>query len=209
MSTVQQVSRSGLVLGLFAVIAAGLLSGTYALTEDRIRASEQRRLVRQLQEVLPAGGYDNDVANDTIKLQVPQLRAAAPVTVYRARHGGAPLAAVLTVTAPDGYSGPIELLVGVGADGRLTGVRVTAHKETPGLGDKIDVSRTDWMLGFTGRSLGEPQSAQWAVRKDGGVFDQFAGATITPRAVVKAVRGTLEYFEQHRDTLFATASGAP
>lgn len=209
MSTLQQISRSGLALGLFAVIAAGLLSGTYALTEDRIRASEQRRLLRQLQEVLPAGGYDNDVANDTLQLRAPELRGSAPLTVYRARRDGAPLAAVLTVTAPDGYSGPIELLVGVGADGSLTGVRVTAHKETPGLGDKIDVSRTDWVLGFTGRALGAPPSAQWAVRKDGGAFDQFAGATITPRAVVKAVRRTLEYFEQHRDSLFATASGAP
>lgn len=209
MSRLQQIMRSGSVLGLFAVVAAGVLSGTYALTEDRIRASEQRRLLRQLQEVLPAGGYDNDVANDTIELRAAELRTSAPVTVYRARRDGAPLAAVLTVTAPDGYSGPIELLVGVAADGSLTGVRVTAHKETPGLGDKIDVSRTEWVLGFTGRALGAPPPAQWAVRKDGGDFDQFAGATITPRAVVKAVRRTLEYFEQHRDTLFATANGAP
>ena len=209
MSSVQQIMRSGSVLGLFAVVAAGVLSGTYALTEDRIRMSEQQRLLRQLQEVLPVGHYDNDVANDTLQLDVPALRGGTPLTVYRARRAGEPVAAVLTVTAPDGYSGPIELLVGIGADGRLTGVRAMAHRETPGLGDKIDLSRTDWVLAFTGRSLDDPAARGWSVRKDGGAFDQFAGATITPRAVVKAVRKSLEYFAQNRELLFATASGAP
>lgn len=209
MSPVTQIVRSGGVLGLFAVVAAGVLSGTYALTEDRIRISGQQRLLRQLQEVLPQDRYDNDVANDTLQLRAPDLRGSAPLTVYRARRAGEPVAAVLTVTAPDGYSGPIDLLVGIGEDGRLTGVRAAAHRETPGLGDRIDLGRTDWILVFTGRSIDDPSGRGWGVRKDGGVFDQFAGATVTPRAVVKAVRRSLEYFEQNRESIFAPASGAP
>ena len=117
--------------------------------------------------------------------------------------GAAPVAVVLALIAPDGYGGPIKLLVGINADGSLAGVRVVNHHETPGLGDAIDTRRSNWILGFTGRSLGDPSPAQWAVRKDGGVFDQFTGATITPRAVVKAVKRALVYFEAHRDTLFA------
>ncbi|SFF42265.1 electron transport complex protein RnfG [Fontimonas thermophila] len=209
MSTLTQMTRSGLVLAAFAAIAATLLASTYALTADRIRAAEQQRLLRQLEAVLPAGAYDNDVASDIIRRPIAELRADAPVTIYRARRGGTPVAAVLTVTAPDGYGGPIELLVGIGADGRLTGVRVTAHQETPGLGDKIEIDRSDWIRAFTGRSLTDPPPPRWAVRKDGGVFDQFTGATITPRAVIKAVRQALEYFEHHRADIFATADAMP
>ncbi len=208
-TTVRLIARSGGVLGLFAVVAAGLLAGTHALTAEPIRHAEQQRLLRQLQEVLPRGAYDNDVAADRLQLSVPALHGAAPLSVYRARRQGTPVAAVLTVTAADGYSGPIDLLVGIGADGRLTGVRVVGHRETPGLGDKIDAERTDWILAFTGRSLRDPAAARWAVRKDGGDFDQFAGATITPRAVVKAVRDTLHYFDQHREALFASAAETP
>lgn len=207
---VRQMLRSGVVLGLFAVVAAGVLAGIHVLTAERIRRAEQERLLVQLRQVLPpAGAYDNDVANDTLTLMRPELRGPRPVTVYRARSAGRPVAAVLTVTAPDGYSGPIELLVGIGHDGRLTGVRIATHRETPGLGDRIDATRSDWILEFNGRSLDDPQGRAWAVRKDGGAFDQFAGATITPRAVVKAVHRTLEYFAQNRETLFATAAEAP
>ncbi|MFA5941509.1 MAG: electron transport complex subunit RsxG [Sinimarinibacterium sp.] len=201
-----QVLRSGQVLGLFAIAAAGMLAGTHALTADRILQSERQRLLRQLQEVLPRGAYDNDVAADRIEFTSAQLDATQPVTVYRARRGGQPVAAVMTVTAPDGYSGAIQMLVGVGHDGHLTGVRVTGHKETPGLGDKIDSQRTDWILRFDGKSLADPAASGWAVKKDGGAFDQFAGATITPRAVVKAVHRSLQYFEQNRETMFSSAA---
>ena len=125
------------------------------------------------------------------------------MTVYRARRDGAPVALVLTAVAPDGSSGPIELLVGVNADGTVAGVRVLAHRETPGLGDPIEASRSDWVLAFAGRSLGDPPPAGWTVRRDGGAFDQFTGATITPRAVVHAVRRVLEYVGANQEALYA------
>jgi electron transport complex protein RnfG len=113
------------------------------------------------------------------------------------------VAAVFSVVARGGYAGDIELLVGVRADGRVAGVRVVEHHETPGLGDGIEADKSDWIRGFDGRSLGDPPREDWAVRRDGGDFDQFTGATITPRAVVEAVRDTLIYFEDHRDQVFA------
>ncbi|HEX6928013.1 MAG TPA: RnfABCDGE type electron transport complex subunit G, partial [Gammaproteobacteria bacterium] len=130
------------------------------------------------------------------------LGTPVPVTVYRAYKDGEPVAALFTSVAPDGYSGPIYLLVGIHADGRIAGVRVLGHKETPGLGDPIEIERSDWITGFDGRSLGDPPPQQWDVERYGGVFDQFTGATITPRAVVRAVRNTLLYFERHREEIF-------
>jgi electron transport complex protein RnfG len=125
------------------------------------------------------------------------------VTVYRARLHGEPVALVIAAVAPDGYSGTIRLLVGINVDGSLSGVRVVAHRETPGLGDAIEEERSDWILGFTGKSLQNPPLQKWAVKKDGGAFDQLTGATITPRAVVKAVRQALLYYRDQKDALFA------
>lgn len=207
-ATVAQMLRAGGVLGAFGLVAAAVLGGTYLLTAERIREAEQQRLLRQLEEVLPVGTYDNDVANDTLQVRHDALGPGTQ-TVWRARSNGRPVAAVLSAIAPDGYSGPIALLVGVAHDGRITGVRVSAHKETPGLGDKIELSRNDWILGFDTRSVLDPAPREWTVRKDGGVFDQFAGATITPRAVVKAVHRSLQYFAEHRETLFAVAAETP
>ena len=140
----------------------------------------------------------------------PHLRNALgtqqAVPVYRAFRNGEPVAALLTPVAPNGYSGEIRLLVGIYADGRVAGVRVLGHKETPGLGDAIEIERSDWITSFAGRSLGNPPLEDWKVKRDGGVFDQFTGATITPRAVVQAVRKTLLYFERHRDELFQKTS---
>jgi electron transport complex protein RnfG len=207
-ATATQMLRAGGVLGAFGLIAATVLAGTWVLTADRIRAAEQQRLLRQLEEVLPRGAYDNDVANDTVQVHDDAL-GPGPHTIWRARRNGLPVAAVLSATAPEGYSGPIALLVGIAEDGRITGVRVSSHKETPGLGDKIDLSRSDWVLDFDGRSPLDPGPREWAVRKDGGVFDQFAGATITPRAVVKAVHRSLQYFNEQREILFARAEETP
>ncbi|MES0874611.1 electron transport complex subunit RsxG [Sinimarinibacterium thermocellulolyticum] len=207
-TTLAQMLRAGGVLGAFGLACAAVLGGTWTLTADRIREAEQQRLLRQLEEVLPVGAYDNAVASDTLQVTSDALGPGTH-TVYRARRDGEPVAAVLSAVAPDGYGGPIALLVGIAYDGRITGVRVTAHKETPGLGDKIDLSRNDWILDFDGRSLLDPGPRDWAVKKDGGVFDQFAGATITPRAVVKAVHRSLQYFAEHRETLFAHAEETP
>jgi Na+-translocating ferredoxin:NAD+ oxidoreductase subunit G len=134
------------------------------------------------------------------------LGTTAAVPVYRARRNGETIAIVIAPVAPDGYSGSIRLLVGIDREGRVLGVRVTAHKETPGLGDAIDKRKSPWILGFDGKSLQDPPAARWAVRKDGGDFDEFTGATITPRAVVGAVAGALVYFERHRDELLARAA---
>lgn len=197
------------VLTAIAAVSAGALALTYLGTRDRIVQSEHERLLRQLNALVPAGRYNNDLAQDRLTLRIPELDARDPVTVYRARQSGNPVAAILTAVAPDGYSGDIRLLIGIEADGRLAGVRVLEHRETPGLGDKIDLDRAEWILSFDGRSLSDPLPAQWTVRKDGGVFDQFAGATITPRAVVKAVRRALEYFRQNQAALFEPLSTAP
>jgi electron transport complex protein RnfG len=115
------------------------------------------------------------------------------------------VAAVLASIAPDGYAGTIKLLVGINYDGSIAGVRVVSHKETPGLGDAIEAERSDWILGFNGHSLREPGEERWKVKKDGGIFDQFSGATITPRAIVAAVHNTLSYYQNNREALFAAA----
>ena len=127
--------------------------------------------------------------------------------VYRARSEGRPVAAAMKLRANDGYNGRIDLLIGVYANGEVSGVRVLSHRETPGLGDGIDIARSDWILDFNGKSLRSPEPAGWTVERDGGVFDQFTGATITPRAVVHAVRRALEYFEENRETLFSAPAG--
>jgi Na+-translocating ferredoxin:NAD+ oxidoreductase subunit G len=208
-----EVTRSMLraagILACFAVFGALLVSLTWESTEERIAANERAYLLRTLADVLPEGAYDNAVHEDFVTVSdATLLGTSAPVTVYRARLRNQPVAVVMTPVAPGGYSGPIRLLVGILADGTISGVRVVAHRETPGLGDKIEVERDDWILDFDGRALGRPPPAQWAVRRDDGVFDQLTGATITARAVVSAVRDTLIYFEIHRDTLFIAPPGA-
>lgn len=200
--------RAAAILAGFAVCGALLVAVTWESTAQRIAANERAFLLRSLADVLPEHGYDNAIHEDAITVTDALLGTTAPVAVYRARLRGRPVALVLAPVAPGGYSGPIRLLVGVLADGTISGVRVVGHRETPGLGDRIEVERDDWVLGFDGRSLGQPPRERWAVRRDGGVFDQFTGATITPRAVVSAVRDALVYFEAHRDALFAAPAGA-
>lgn len=192
------------LLAAFAMAGAGLVAWTEQLTRERIEANERDYLLRTLDDVVPRSAYDNDMFEDTIRVRDAELLGTPePVTVYRARRDGAPVAVILNTVAPDGYSGRIRLLVGISAEGVITGVRVVSHKETPGLGDAIEAERSDWILSFDGRSLEDPPAARWAVRKDGGVFDALTGATITPRAVVKAVRNALLYFDAHREILFA------
>ncbi|MAY27086.1 MAG: electron transport complex subunit RsxG [Polycyclovorans sp.] len=197
--------KSGGLLAAFGVVTAALLAGVYALTKDQIAASQQARLLRELQAVLPADRYDNDLTADTTTVTDPRLGGTS--TVYRARLDGTPVASLLTVVAHDGYSGDIHLLVGVTPDGTVTGVRVTQHRETPGLGDKIDLRVSKWILEFTGRALGDPPADEWTVRKDGGAFDQFTGATITPRAVVKAVARTLDVTAERQSQWWSAAAG--
>ena len=191
------------ILGLFAVVGTGLVALTYDGTADRIAENERQSLLRSLHQIIPPESHDNDIYADFIQVTDPLLGTNQPVSVYRARLGKQPVAAVIASIAPDGYGGAIKLLVGIHYDGTLAGVRVVSHKETPGLGDAIEAERSGWILDFTGRSLGNPEEKRWKVKKDGGVFDQFSGATITPRAVVQAVFNTLRYYQKHREALFA------
>lgn len=199
------VIRSGLLLGLIALLGTGLLSGVDALTHERILQQEKRRILRELNAIVPAASYNNDLLQDRIEItDAAFFQHPDPVVVYRARMDGRPVAVLMIVTAPDGYNGDIRLLTGIDADGRVLGVRVIAHRETPGLGDPIEIERSDWILGFTDKSLQNPQAGGWAVKQDGGEFDQFTGATITPRAVVGAVHNALLYFDASQQALFGT-----
>ncbi len=189
-----QIGLTAALLTFFTVIGIGVVSLTHEKTAADIARNEHLALVQRLSAVLPVGEYDNDPSADRLSLPPdPRLGTRAPSTAWLARREGRVVAVVLAPVARGGYSGDIHLLVGARLDGTLTGVRVTQHKETPGLGDPIEESKSDWIHRFTGKSLGNPAPSGWAVKKDGGAFDQFTGATITPRAVVGAVRSALEY----------------
>ncbi len=205
----RSVTRNGLLLGTFAVATALLIAGTYLQTRDRITAQQRAAEARALLQIVPRTAHDNSMLDDTVPAPVggDKLKLAEPRPIYRARRGGRVETVLVPARAPDGYSGAIDLIVGVDRDGTVAGVRVLRHRETPGLGDKVDRRKSDWIDGFAGRSLGDPPPAQWKVRKDQGVFDQFTGATVTPRAVVAATRRTLEYVQTHEQVLFA--DGAP
>ena len=198
----QVLTTAGLLM-LFAVIGAALVGETYDSTYETIKRNEQEALLRKLNTILPSDGYDNDLLDDRIELPAdPMLGTTMASKAYRAYKNGKPVAIVLSPIAPNGYSGPIEMLVGINYDATIAGVLVTKHRETPGLGDAIEADRSDWILGFKGKSLRNPTPKKWKVKRDGGVFDQFTGATITPRAVVKAVHSSLVYFDDHRKQLF-------
>ncbi len=203
----RQIIITTIILLLFALSGTALVVYTFDNTRERISANERATLLRKLHQLVPQERHDNVLLDDTLTIiNTPLLGTLEPVTVYRARKAGQPVALVITPVAPDGYSGIIKLLVGINVDGTLNGVRVVAHRETPGLGDAIDEKRSDWIHIFDNRSLQDPLLERWAVRKDGGDFDQLTGATITPRAVVKAVRQTLLYYRDNQDALFAPSA---
>ncbi|CDH44587.1 electron transport complex subunit RsxG [Candidatus Contendibacter odensensis] len=207
---VRSMGVAALILVGFTIVGTGLVVVTYSSTQDLIAEAQRAALEASLNQLLPPDRYDNRITEDRIEVVAPEgLGTSQPVTVYRARKKGQPVALFATPVAPDGYSGPIRLLIGVYADGTLAGVRILEHKETPGLGDGIEQKRSRWILSFAGKSLTHPPPEGWKVKKDGGVFDQFTGATITPRAVVKATRKFLEYVQTHRELLLAPALAAP
>ncbi len=201
-------ARAAAQLALAALLAGGLLAGTWVLTRDRIADSQRLAQRQALALVLPAAAFDNDPEADRIQVHAEAWLGVAIADVRRARLAGADTALVLEAVAPDGYAGAIALLVAVDRDGRVLGVRVTRHQETPGLGDDIEPARSGWIDRFRGRSLGDPPPSRWRVRRDGGDFDQFAGATVTPRAVVAAVARALAFVRRHGDALRAAAPGA-
>ena len=189
----EKIAYQPVLLGIFALLASGALAWASSATGEAIAAAEAKDLRDSLSEVLPAGLADNDFLKDTVDLK----NGEKTVTIYRARKEGVVKAALFKV-AERGYAGDIQVLMAVDSDGRTLGVRVLKHSETPGLGDKIEVKKDPWVKSFDGKSLGDPAPEKWAVRKDGGIFDQFAGATITPRAVVKAVKGGMDFFTAHK-----------
>lgn len=206
-NTPYPVLRSGILLGLIALLGTALLAGVYELTHERILEQEKNRVLQQLNAVVPVAFYNNDLLADTMEIEDESFfHHPAPVTVYRARMDGQPVAVLMNFVAPDGYNGDIRLLAGIDTHGTILGVRVVSHRETPGLGDPIEIEKSDWILAFTTRSLLNTQTGGWAVKRDGGEFDQFTGATISPRAVVKAVHNVLVYFEANRQLLFDTAA---
>ena len=198
------VMRGGVTLAVIAAICTALVAVTYLHTRERIAANEKAWLERSLEPALSGLFYDSGVTESMITIPPPHdLPGSDAAVVYRVYAQDEPVAALFVVSARDGYSGPIRTLIGVGIDGTVTGVHVLEHRETPGLGDRVESGKSDWVRQFDGRSLTDPALQGWAIKRDGGQFDQLTGASVTPRAIVKAIRETLLYFDAHRDEVFA------
>jgi len=207
--------RTAATLFVFVIVFTGFLSGAYLWTKPAIEASANEEKMKLADEVLPRTEYDNALLEDTLVLPAtPELGLTDPSTLYRARKSGQPAALVFEAVAPDGYAGKIRLILAVRADGKVAGVRVTQHKETPGLGDYIEIKKDKnkarpWITQFVGMSLAEVADKEWKVRKDGGRLDYYAGATVTPRAVSKAVLKAVKWAEANQNQLFAASGKNP
>lgn len=199
----QTLAYPALLMGIVALIVCSLLLLMNNLTAQPIADRQREDLTKLLDQVLPASTYDNQPLDEKYQVTIEGQNFA----FYRARLQGK-VSAIVLFTQSAGYSGDISLLVAITADGALSGVRVLSHTETPGLGDKIELAKSDWILGFNGLSLSNPDKTGWAVKKDGGQFDAFTGATITPRAVVKGIYSTLEQFKNNRDFFLQTDKAA-
>ncbi|QVL46899.1 MAG: electron transport complex subunit RsxG [Thiocapsa sp.] len=193
---------AAVVLSAFSVTGVALVAVTHHLMDGRIAENQRIAMLSKLEAIIPDGQFDNAPLEDMIQVSARDLLGAESTRVYRVRKAGEPTAVILNPVVPDGYAGPIQLLVSVLRDGSVGGVRVLFHLETPGLGDKIEERKSDWVLSFNGKSLSNPTPERWGVKRDGGEFDQFTGATITPRAIVEAVKNTLIYVQQQGDALF-------
>ena len=202
MNIVKNMLISASLLGIFAIVGTAMVAYTDGTTTEQVAYNKRQYTLNKLHEIISPNALDNDLERDTIQVTDPRLGTTQPMLVYRARKNGKPVAAIIHSIAPDGYSGNIEMLVGIRADGTLLGVRVVEHQETPGLGDAIDIRKSNWIRQFENRSLKQPDPGNWKVKRDGGAFDQITSATITSRAVVKAVYNTLQYFKEHRQELF-------
>ncbi|MGI9221180.1 MAG: electron transport complex subunit RsxG [Woeseiaceae bacterium] len=204
MSNANSIAKSGITLAAIAAICTSLVATTYHLTEDRIAANDKALLEQSLHPALSDLFYDSGVSESRLVLPPPHdLPGNDAAEIYRVYANQEPVAALFVVTARDGFAGPIRILLGIEMSGVVTGIRILKHRETPGLGDKIVASRSDWVHQFAGRSIGDPIVTEWAIRRDGGDFDQITGASVTPRAVIKAMRDTLIYFNANREEIFA------
>ena len=201
------VLKSGVTLAAIGGVCAALVAITYSLTSERIAANEQAWLEKSLEPALAGLTFEGSVSESMLVVRTPHdLPGADDVIIYRVYADEHPVAALFAVTARDGYAGAIRVLIGIEHDGTITGIRILEHRETPGLGDKIVSSRSDWVYQFDGRSLGDPGLEEWAIKRDGGEFDQLTGASVTPRAVIKVAKETLIYFAAHRDEIFSASA---
>lgn len=196
------ISKNSLVLALFALATTAAIAATYLGTRDIIIEQERKARAKALLEIVPLSRHNNSILDDVVPIsETGLLKLEEPGNVHVALQNGKHVAYIIPSLAPDGYSGAIKVITGVNVDGTVAGVRILAHNETPGLGDKVDLKKSDWVLGFNGKSLQNPKPEQWKVKKDRGVFDQFTGATITPRAVTQAVYNSLEYYQANKKAL--------
>lgn len=212
------ISKNAKILALFAIVCTAIVGLVHLLTKDEIQRQQQKQLLARLNSIIAVDSYNNDIYQDCFLLSPSALNTnpsqkgaqkgtqKAAQKVYRARLNDSAVAAAITTIAPNGYNGNIELLVAIKTDGSVSGVRTLKHNETPGLGDKIELRKSTWIESFNGKKLLDDNDSRWQVVKDGGVFDQFTGATITPRAVVGAVRKTLSYFNRHQAQIFSAPS---
>ena len=191
---------SAIILAAFAILGSSLVGFSYESTHEQILENQRETLRRQINEVFPEAQHDNIVIDDVVSIKEGEL-GDDEVKVYRATLKQMPTGLIYSPVTANGYSGDILLTIAIDENNQVTGVRVLQHKETPGLGDKIETRRSGWIKSFDGTSLTSPRAEKWAVKRDGGDFDQFTGATITPRAVVKAVKNTLQYHQLNKEKL--------
>lgn len=202
----KHASKTAITLVAFAFLGTAMLAYVFDITRAPIEASEKEARLALFKQILPESTYDNDLLKDNVEIAPnEQLGNRQPTVSNIAKSNGKTAGVILEAVAHDGYSGDIKLLIAIRADGSISGVRVLAHKETPGLGDYIDITHGNWIKLFNDESVNKTPIEQWHVKKDGGKFDYIAGATITPRAVVKAVLKALQFYEANKQTLFAVA----
>ncbi|MCI0401347.1 MAG: RnfABCDGE type electron transport complex subunit G [Gammaproteobacteria bacterium] len=193
--------RAAVPILIIAILGTTAVAFSYQLMQERIAQREQRAALRDVATVMPLH-YDNDIYEDAVVVNATEyLGTDGPVTVYRARLAGKLVGVVLVPVTADGHNGPIPLIVGIAADGTLCGVRVLEQHETEGLGDGVDQKRSNWIQGFTGRSLQDPTSEGWRLKRDGGAFDGLSGATVSVRAIIEVVHTALQYYAANRDLL--------
>ncbi len=198
----QSISRNAILLGIFAVISTAIIAGTFLGTQENIRANIRAAEEKALLEIIPEDRHDNSMLDDAHPIDNNEwLGLRESKQYYIARQDNKPIAVIFPATAREGYTGDIDLIVGINVDGSIAGVRVLSHRETPGLGDAVESKKSDWLKSFRNKSLNNPTPDLWKVKKDKGVFDQFTGATITPRAVTKTILQTLQFFDQHKQDI--------
>ncbi|MGB1192190.1 MAG: electron transport complex subunit RsxG [Pseudomonadales bacterium] len=200
------ISTNSAILGFFALLCTAIIASTYLGTEEQIDKQKRQAQLKALYQIVPKQQHDNDMLQDNIIFEDQALGHRKEQTLFLAKKALSgqqqPLTLIYPVTARDGYSGDIDFIIGINvSDGSIAGVRVIKHKETPGLGDKVDLRKSEWVLDFNGHSLGDPDSEGWTVKKEGGIFDGFTGATITPRAVIASIENTLRYHHLNVDRL--------